>query len=71
MKLKRAADHNLVMAAIMPKPDPMQEARGIFNAILDAQDSDWWAEMKVEETIEVELSVSMLYEIQKWIDDNT
>jgi hypothetical protein len=54
----------------MPKPAPMQEARRIFNAILAAQDSDWWAEMNVEEVIEVELSVALLYDIQKWIDEN-
>ena len=54
----------------MPNPDPMKEARRILKAILDAQDSDWWAEMNVEETIEVELSVALLYDIQKWIDDD-
>jgi hypothetical protein len=48
----------------------LEEARRIFNAILDAQDSDWWAEMNVGEVIEVELSVALLYDIQKWIDDN-
>jgi hypothetical protein len=48
----------------------LEEARRILKAILDAQDSDWWAEMNVEEVIEVELSVALLYDIQKWIDDN-
>jgi succinate dehydrogenase flavin-adding protein (antitoxin of CptAB toxin-antitoxin module) len=58
---------------IMPKSKTdisIEEARRIFKAILDAQDSDWWAEMNVEEVIEVELSVALLYDIQKWIDDN-
>jgi hypothetical protein len=48
----------------------LEEARRILGSILDAQDSDWWAETNVEEVIEVELSVALLYDIQKWIDDN-